>query len=68
MLEHCEFTIYVHHGWSIEGKLLLGRVLMLGSTWVLSQLGSSSLVTEGGPLVPRLALCETVGSVNPGGG
>ena len=37
---------------------------MLGRSWVLSQLGSSPLFIEGGPLGPRMAPCETDGSVN----
>ena len=40
---------------------------MLGCSWVLNQLGSSPLVIEVGPQVPRNAPFETTDSVNAWG-
>ena len=40
---------------------------MLGRSWVLNQLGSSPVVIEGGPLVPRKVPFEIASSVNAGG-
>ena len=40
MLECHEFRITVHHVWSVEGKLVLGRALIGQHSW--NVLGSTS--------------------------